>query len=111
MSRDEQIKVMRLEILGDISDNSNDELFKIMLDNAETVALNTLYPYNNEIQNLPQDRRLKNWQTRCAIELYNRLGTTNVQSYTENGLTVSFLSGLISNNLMRELIPKAGVIK
>lgn len=111
MSRDEQIKVMRLEILGDISDSSNDKVFAIMLDNAETVALNTLYPYNDKIQSLPVNRRLKNWQVRCAIELYNRLGTTNVQSYTENGLTVSFLSGLISNNLMRELIPKAGVIK
>lgn len=111
MSRDEQIKIMRLEILKDVSDVSHDDIFKIMLDNAEVIALNTLYPYNNEIEKLPYERRLKNWQTRCAIELYNKIGTTNVQSYTENGLTVSFLSGLISTNLMRELIPKAGVIK
>ena len=111
MGRDEQVKVMRLEILKDISNTDSDDIFKIMLDNAEVVALNTLYPYNQEIDHLPYNKRLKNWQTRCAIELYNKIGTTNVQSYTENGLTVSYLSGLLSNSLMRELVPKAGVIK
>ena len=111
MSNEEQIKAMRLEILGNTSDSSKDEVFKRMLDNAETIALDTLYPYNKEIDYLPYNKRLKNWQTRFAIELYNKMGTTNVQAYTENGLTVSFLSGLVSNYLMRELIPKAGVIK
>lgn len=111
MSRDEQIKVIRIEILKDVSDSSKDDIFKIMLDNAESIALNTLYPYNQEIDHLPYNKRLKNWQTRCAIELYNKVGSTNIQSYTENGLTVSYFSGLISNALMRELVPKAGVIK
>ena len=111
MSEEEQIKIMRIEIFGDEDEDEKDDLLKIMLDNAETLALNTLYPFNNKIQTLPNERRIKNWQVRCAIELYNKLGTTNVQSYTENGLTVSFLSGLVSNNLMRELVPKAGSIK
>jgi len=111
MSKDEQLKRMRLEILGDVSNVSEDELFKLKLDDAEIVALNTLYPYNKEIQTLPDDKRLKNWQTRCAIELYKKLGTTNIQSYSENGLSVTYMTGLISESLMRELIPKAGTIK
>ena len=111
MSQEEQLLKMRLEVLGDVSDNTEDEVFKIKLDDAEIVALNTLYPYNNEIQELPNEKRLKNWQTRCAIELYNKMENTNVQSYSENGLSVTYMTGLISNSLMNELVPKAGSIK
>lgn len=111
MSQEEQLKIMQLEILGNIFDNSKDDIFNVMLKNAEVVALNTLYPYNLEIKELPNNFRLKNWQTRCAIELYRKIGTTNVQSYSENGLSVTFLTGLISTSLMNELIPKAGVPK
>ena len=109
MSELEQLKRMRLEILKDSNNESLDDTFKIKLDDAEVVALNTLYPYNQEIQELPNNYRIINWQTRCAIELYKKIGTTNVQSYSENGLSVTFLTGLISTSLMNELIPKAGV--
>lgn len=109
MSQEEQLKIMRLDILGNTENDTKDEVFVNMLNNAKVVALNTLYPYNQEIQELPNNYRVYNWQTRCAIELYKKMGTTNVQSYSENGLSVTFLTGLISTNLMNELIPKAGV--
>ena len=108
MSEEYQLAKMQLEILGDSANISKDEEFKAKLDDAETIALNTLYPYNNEIQELPNEKRLKNWQTRCAIELYKKAGTTNVQSYSENGLSITYMTGLISKELMNELIPKAG---
>ena len=111
MSNSELINIMRLEILGDVNDDSKDDIFTIMLNNAKIVALDTLYPYNKEIEYLPYNKRLKNWQVRCAIELYKKIGTTNVQSYSENGLSVTFLTDLVSRSLMSELIPKAGVIK
>lgn len=112
MSEEEQLKKMRLEILGDVSDESKDDVFKIKLDDAEVVALNTLYPYDNTKTEIDaNNKRLRNWQTRCAIELYKKMGTTNVQSYSENGLSVSFMSGLISSELMRELVPNAGAIE
>lgn len=108
----EQIKRMRLEILGDVANSTKDEVFKIKLDDAEVVALNTLYPYDYEQKELDKtNKRLMNWQTRCAIELYKKMGTTNVQSYSENGLSVTYMTGLISQSLMNELIPKAGIPK
>lgn len=109
MSQSEQLEKMRLEILGDKTSDTKDNVFKSKLDDAEIVALNALYPYNDTIQELPQNKRLKNWQVRCAIELYKKMGTTNIQSYSENGLSVTFLTGLISKELMNELVPKAGV--
>lgn len=111
MSEIQQLKKMRLNILGNSSDSTKDEIFKDVLTDAEVVALNALYPYNDEIIELPNTFRLKNWQTRCAIELYKAMERIGVQSYSENGLSVSYLTGLISNSLMNELIPKAGVPK
>lgn len=113
MSQDEQLKKMRLEILGDTSNITKDDLFKIKLDDAEIVALNTLFPYDYEQKELDRtNKRLMNWQTRCAIELYKKIGTTNVKSYSENGLSVTYMTGLVSSSLMNELRPpKAGVPK
>lgn len=112
MSQEEQLKKMRLEILGDVTDDTKDEVFKLKLDDAEIVALNTLYPYDYEQQTLDKtNKRLANWQIRCAIELYKKIGTTNIQSYSENGLSVTYMTGLISTSLMNELVPKAGVPK
>lgn len=109
MSQTEQLTKMRLEILGDVANDTKDEVFKSKLDDAEIVALGTLYPYDKTIQELPNEKRLKNWQTRCAIELYKKIGTTNVQSYSENNFSVTYLTGLLSKELLNELIPKAGV--
>lgn len=112
MSQQEQLQRMRLEILGDVANSNKDEVFKSKLDDAEIVALNTLYPYDYEKKELDKtNKRLANWQTRCAIELYRKIGTTNVQSYSENGLSVTYMTGLISKSLMNELVPKAGAIK
>lgn len=113
MSQEEQLKKMRLEILGDVTDNTEDEVFKLKLYDAEIVALNTLYPYDltKTTIDTENNKRLANWQTRCAIELYNKMESTNVQSYSENGLSVTYLTGLISSELLNELVPKAGIPK
>ena len=112
MSQEEQLNKMRLEILGDVADNSKDEVFQLKLDDAEIVALNTLYPYDLTKTEIDKtNKRLINWQTRCAIELYKAMERIGVQAYTENGLSVSFLTSLLSTNLINELVPKAGVPK
>ena len=113
MSQEEQLKKMRLEILGDIANQSQDDVFKLKLDDAEIVALNTLYPYDltKTTIDAENNKRLANWQTRCAIELYTKMDSTNVQSYSENGLSVTYLTGLISSELLNELVPKAGIPK
>ena len=100
---------MRLEILGDKADNSKDEMFKSKLEDAESIALDTLYPYDKTKTQLPYNRRLRMWQVRCARELYKAMERIGVKSYTENGLSVSYLSSLVSQDLINELVPKAGV--
>ena len=60
---------MRLEILRDITDFSKDDIFKSKLEDAKYEYLRLVYPYDSEINELPNDKA-RNWQTKCAIELY-----------------------------------------
>lgn len=92
------------------TDTSNDLIFELMLKRAKYIALGTLYPYDLEITELPQ-RIKEDWQVRCACELFDKLDNSNVQSYSENGLAISYFTDLLPESLMKELTPKAGVPK
>lgn len=111
MTSEEQIKQMRLLILKDKDDDSQDELFEVYLSNARAIQLNALFPYDKTAVVEESDFRLRNWQVRCAIELYNASDRSGILSYSENGLSVSYFEGLVSNSLMSELVPKAGCPK
>jgi len=107
---EEMLIKMRLEILNNAADTSQDDIFEEKINDAKGIALYVLYPFNEEAE-LPNTWRMKNWIVRCAIELYNKMSTLNVQSYSENGLSVSYLTGSISKILLDQLVPKAGAIK
>lgn len=107
MTEEKQLQKMRLEVLGDINNIDNDEVFKTKLEDAKWIALDTLYPFNKEITELPL--RYSNWQARCAIELYNLMGQEGYISYSENGLSYTKSSELVSRALMNELTPKADI--
>lgn len=103
-----QLEEMRLEILNDSSNTDEDNIFNLKLKQAKHIALETLYPFNKEITELPL-RVAEDWQVRCAIELYNKMGEEGYTSYSENGLSYTKSTGLISKELMEELLPKADV--
>lgn len=109
MTHEEQLTQMRIVILNDENDDSKDSVFDVMLNNAKAIALNTLYPFDKTITDIDETNfRLRNWQVRCATELYEAIGKNGLQSYTENGLSVTYFQNLISPILYRELVPKAG---
>lgn len=112
ITEEEQLKEMRIEILEDIEDTSKDEVFKIKLKRAKFRYLRLVYPYRyREMTELP-DESAQNWQTKCAIELYNLAGDENLTSYSENGLSETYARAGISQDLLNELPPpEAGVIK
>ena len=112
---DHQLSEMRLiefqnGNLDSIDDNSRDDIFRLMLKRAKYIALGTLYPFDLEKDELPQ-RIKEDWQVRCACELYEKMDNSNVQSYSENGLSITYFTGLLSSELINELTPKVGVPK
>lgn len=103
---------MRLEILGDSSDASLDDIFEIRLADAKMFYLNAVYPFNHTITEMPDDERALIWQVRCAIELYNlnKDGLSNAIMYSENGLQIQFSKAGLSRDLIAQLPPpRAGV--
>ena len=110
MTQEEQLIQMRITVLNDENDDSKNSVFTVMLNNAKAIVLNTLYPFDKTITDIDETNfRLRNWQVRCAIELYEAIGKNGLQSCTENGLSVTYFQNLISPALYRELVPKAGV--
>ena len=102
---------MRLEILEDETNDSQDNIFKKKLKRAKNRYLSLVYPYDRNIIELPDDRA-REWQTACAIELYNMEGDENLTSYSENGLSESYAKAGLSQDLLNELPPpQVGVIK
>ena len=109
ITEQEQLKEMRIEILGDSSNSSEDETFKRMLKKAKNRYLNLVYPFDRNITELPDDRA-RSWQTDCAIELYNLDGDENLTSYSENGLSESYEKAGLSNGLLSQLPPAKGSV-
>lgn len=107
ITEEEQLKEMRIEILENSSDNSKDEVFKVKLKRAKQRYLRLVYPFNQTINEL-QNERAQDWQTKCAIELYNLSGDENLTSYSENGLSESYARAGLSQDLLNELPPPFG---
>ena len=108
MTDQEQIEMLRILILRDLNDDSEDLLFNVLLTNARAIQLNALFPYDDSATVSEDNFRLRNWQVRCAKELYDGCDRSGVQSYSENGLNVSYFANIVSQSLMMELTPKAG---
>ena len=108
MTDQEQIEMLRILVLRDLNDDSQDQLFEGLLKNARAIQLNALFPFDEDATVEESNFRLRNWQVRCAKELYDGSDRSGVQSYSENGLNVSYFANIVSQSLMMELTPKAG---
>ena len=108
MTDEEQLEMLRLLIFKDSQYDEQDELLEVYLKCARAIQLNALFPYNDKATVSEDNFRLRNWQVRCAKELYESTDRSGIQSYSENGLNVSYFANVVSQSLMMELTPKAG---
>ena len=107
MTDNEQLEMLRLLIFKDSQYDEQDDLLNVYLDCARAIQLNALFPYNDKAAVSEDNFRLRNWQVRCAKELYESSDRSGIQSYSENGLNVSYFANIVSQSLMMELTPKA----
>lgn len=108
MTDQEQLEMLRLLIFKDSSYDEQDELLTALLECSRAIQLNALFPYDDSATVSEDNFRLRNWQVRCAKELYESSDRSGIQSYSENGLNVSYYANIVSQSLMMELTPKAG---
>jgi len=81
-----------------------------LLDDSKYIALSLRFPYE-DYSEIELPKKYNNWQLRCAVEIYQGIGTEGIKSYSENGLSWTRDSGYISHELRGEIEPLVGVIK
>ena len=91
-----------------IPENNNDLELEDVLESAKAVILSRRYPFGE--QPLEIEDKYKDLQIRIAVELYNKRGVEGQTSHSENGVSRSYASANVSEELLREITPKAGVV-
>lgn len=81
-----------------------------LLEDSKYIALSLRYPYEDySLLELP--KKYYNWQLRCCEQLYSLIGSDNIVSYSENGLSWTKDSSYLNKGLTNEIMPKVGVPK
>ena len=108
-----QLDLLKLRIPYDVdvfSDLTNYALvLNSLLDDSKYKALSLRYPFQ-DYSDMELPAMYKNWQLRCAVEIYNNYGNEGIKDYAENGISWSRINDGISQSLIDEIIPMAGYI-
>ena len=99
-----------MELVGIDNDNDYENMIDALLEDSKNIALSNIYPFE-DWSDFDLPKKYYNWQIRAAIELYNLADKAGFKSYSENGLSWSKSTDLLSLGLMEEIMPKVGVIK
>lgn len=91
-----------------IPENNNDLELEEFLESAKAIILSRRFPFGE--QPLELEERYKDLQIRIAVELYNKQGVEGQLAHNENGVSRSYSSASVSEELLREITPKAGVV-
>ena len=61
-----QLEKMRIAVLKNSADTTDDDIFTNYLENAKYIALDVLYPFDLDVTEVPE-RIALDWQVRCAL--------------------------------------------
>lgn len=87
-----------------------ENMIEALLEDSKNIALSNIYPFKDWSE-MELPAKYKNWQIRASIELYNLADKAGIKSYSENGLSWSKDTDLLSNGLMEEITPRVGTLK
>lgn len=91
-----------------ITETTNDLELEDLLESAKAVILSRRYPFGEVPDEI--EKRYQDLQIRIAVELYNKRGAEGETSHSENGISRTYSSAGVSEELLREITPKGGVV-
>ncbi|MBQ8766539.1 MAG: phage head-tail connector protein [Clostridia bacterium] len=100
------IQLERLKIR--IPENVNDLELEDILESAKAVILSRRFPFGEHPAEL--EAKYNDLQIRIAVEMYNKRGVEGQTSHSENGVSRSYSSASVSEELLSEITPKVGVV-
>jgi len=77
------------------------------LDSAYSAIMNRRFPFESWPSAI--EPRYEDLQVRIAIDLYNKIGAEGQLSHSENGISRTYESSWISEQLLSEVVPRCGV--
>ena len=91
-----------------ITEKTNDMELEDILESAKAVILSRRFPFGQPPTEL--EERYKDLQIRIAVEMFNKRGAEGETAHSENGISRSYSSASVSEDLLREITPKVGVV-
>ena len=91
-----------------ITENQTDAELEDILESAKAVILSRRFPFGEHPEEI--ENRYKDLQIRIAVEMYNKRGAEGETAHSENGISRSYASASVSEDLLREITPKVGVV-
>jgi len=101
----------RNSILGYMVDETDETMLSFYLDNAKSVILNKLYPYDHDDNFAPElPERYYGLQVRLAAYMINKRGAEGETQHNENQIYRYYGSADIPNEYLNEIVPFVGTL-
>ena len=91
-----------------ITETVNDAELEDILESAKAVILSRRFPFGEQPEEI--ENKYKDLQIRIAVEMFSKRGAEGETSHSENGISRSYASANVSEELLREITPKVGVV-
>lgn len=101
MTQLERLKIRMPEEVNDVE-------LEDILESAKAVILSRRFPFGEQPTEL--EPKYMDLQIRIAVEMYNKRGVEGQTSHSENGVSRSYSNASVSEELLREITPKVGVV-
>jgi hypothetical protein len=91
-----------------ITEKVNDSELEDILESAKAVILSRRFPFGEQPEEI--ENKYKDLQIRIAVEMFNKRGAEGETAHSENGVSRSYASANVSEDLLKEITPKVGVV-
>ena len=99
-----QLERLKIRITEKVSDGELEDI----LESAKAVILSRRFPFGEQPEEI--ENKYKDLQIRIAVEMFNKRGAEGETAHSENGVSRSYASANVSEDLLKEITPKVGVV-
>ena len=99
-----QLERLKIRITEKVSDVELEDI----LESAKAVILSRRFPFGEQPEEI--EPKYKDLQIRIAVEMFNKRGAEGETAHSENGVSRTYASANVSEDLLKEITPKVGVV-
>lgn len=108
MTEVEKLAMLRVMVGQPNEGDWSDDVLISYLNIAGRKIINRAYPYDDTVTEVP--RRYGYLQCEVAEYLLNKRGAEGQTSHSENGITRTYESADVPESMLRDVIPRVGVL-